>query len=272
MDNTNFYAEHYAEVKLCREFVDDYCRLVAEVYDYAVKQGEKDDHLLFAFASDCAEAYVNEHIVELPRLKSIYKADWQQEFILKLHDRMIDGLETEDDIGSVLDIPSSSNRTHTKLISDHIKLEECNDDKERASLLQVRINELQDLIQKMQSLKDKARQNVFDEWKQTTKEKFPEFRTSEKGYYVDVTIDMINGKRVIALISQERTQLYCQVQFDDSLPQKERNIENSKLMTLKDILPLNNWWCIYKYFQQDDYDGVFNLFIEVVERCKKLLD
>ena len=157
-------------------------------------------------------------------------------------------------------------------ISDHLKLEECKDDKERACLLQEKMNELQGLFQKMQSLKDKARQNVFNEWKQITKEKFPQFCTSEKGYYTDVTIEMIKGKRVIALISKEKTQLYCQVQFDDSLPQKERNIENTKLMTLKDILPINNWWCIYKYFQQDDYDGVFNLFIEVVERCKKLVD
>lgn len=169
-------------------------------------------------------------------------------------------------------IDNTMNMNLDKLISDHLKLEECKDDKERACLIQEKMNELQDLIQKMQSLKDKTRQNVFNEWKQITKEKFPEFRTSEKGYYADVTIDMINGKRVIALISQEKTQLYCQVQFDDSLPQEERNIENTKLMTLKDILPINNWWCIYKYFPQDDYDGVFNLFIEVVERCKKLVD
>ena len=169
-------------------------------------------------------------------------------------------------------IDNTMNMNLDKLISDHLKLEECKDDKERACLIQEKMNELQDLIQKMQSLKDKTRQNVFNEWKQITKEKFPEFRTSEKGYYADVTIDMINGKRVIALISQEKTQLYCQAQFDDSLPQEERNIENTKLMTLKDILPINNWWCIYKYFPQDDYDGVFNLFIEVVERCKKLVD
>ena len=84
------------------------------------------------------------------------------------------------------------------LISDHLKLEECKDDKERACILQGKMNELQDLIQKMQSLKDKTRQNVFNEWKQITNEKFPQFCTSEKGYYTDVTIDKINGKRVIA--------------------------------------------------------------------------
>lgn len=167
-------------------------------------------------------------------------------------------------------IDNTMNMNLDKLISDHFELDKCKNDKERACLLQEKMNELQDLIQKMMSLKDKTRQNVFEEWKHITKEKFPELHPSEKGYYTDVTIDLINGKRVIALISQENTQLYCQVQFDDN-----KNIENTKLMTLKDILTKYNpkdCWCLFKYFQLDDYDGVFNLFLKVVERCKKLVD
>lgn len=169
-------------------------------------------------------------------------------------------------------IDNTMNMNLDKLISDHFELDKCKNDKERACLLQEKMNELQDLIQKMQSLKEKTRQNIFEEWKQITKEKFPELHPLGKGYYTDVTIDLINGKRVIALISQEKNQLYCQAQFDDNLPQKERNIENTRLMTLKDILPAYNWWCVYKYYPQDDYDGAFNLFLEVVERCKKLVD
>ena len=112
------YAKHYAELKLCREFVDDYCRLTAEVCDYAVKQGVKDDHFLFAFASVCAEAYVNEHIAELPRLKSIYKANWQQDYLTSLHDRMIKELEVEEDNENVLNILSRRKKTHTDEIMD----------------------------------------------------------------------------------------------------------------------------------------------------------
>ena len=111
------YAKHYAELKLCREFVDDYCRLTAEVCDYAVKHGAKDDHLLFAFASDCAETYVNEHIAELPRLKSIYKADWQQDFLSSLQDRMMKELEVEEDNAGEHNIPSPRN-TRTDEIMD----------------------------------------------------------------------------------------------------------------------------------------------------------
>ncbi len=80
------YSKHYAESTLWREYVDEYCRLYAEVYDYADKQGVKDDPILFA--SDCAEAYVNGRITDLPHLKNTYKEDWQQGFLSTLQDRM----------------------------------------------------------------------------------------------------------------------------------------------------------------------------------------
>lgn len=87
------YAKHYAELKLCHEFVDDYCRLTAEVCDYADKQSIKEDHFTYAFASACAEAYVNERITDLIHLKDTYKAEWQQDFLTSLHERMIEELD-----------------------------------------------------------------------------------------------------------------------------------------------------------------------------------
>ena len=172
-------------------------------------------------------------------------------------------------------IDNTMNMNLDKLISDHFELDKCKNDKERACLLQEKMNELQDLIQKMQSLKDKTRQNIIEEWKQITKERFPELHPLEKGEYTDVSFNNIDGKKVNVIIN-DNGQLYCQVQFDTNLPQEERKVENTKIMTLKDILPEPkknpNDYCIWKYFSTDDYDGVFDLFIEVVERCKKLVD
>lgn len=171
-------------------------------------------------------------------------------------------------------IDNTMNMNLDKLISDHFELDKCKNDKERACLLQEKINELQDLIQKMQSLKNKTRQNIIEEWKQVTKERYPELHPLEKGEYTDVSFDYIDGKKVNVIIN-DNGQLYCQVQFDTNLPQEERKVENTKIMTLKDVLPepkKNPNDCIWKYFSKDDYDGVFNLFIEVVERCKKIVD
>lgn len=171
-------------------------------------------------------------------------------------------------------IDNNMNMNLDKLISDHFELDKCKNDKERTCLLQEKMNELQDLIYKMQSLKEKTRQNIFEEWKQITKEKFPELHPLEKGEYSDVSFNSINGKKVNVIINEDN-QLYCQVQFDTDLPQEERKVENTKIMALKDVLPepkKNPNDCVWKYFSKDDYDGVFNLFLEVVERCKKLVD
>ena len=85
------YSKHYAKITLWREYVDEYCRLYAEVYDYANKQGVKDDPILFA--SDCAEAYVNGRIPVFHHLKEIYTENWQQKFLLELFDRLVDKIE-----------------------------------------------------------------------------------------------------------------------------------------------------------------------------------
>lgn len=111
------YAKHYAEIKLCREFVDEYCRLLAEVCDFAEKQGIKDDIALFSFASACAEVYVNERITDLLHLKDIYKADWQQEYLSKLLDRMMREQETEVD-PSTFSTLSTRRKTHEEEIGD----------------------------------------------------------------------------------------------------------------------------------------------------------
>ena len=111
------YAKHYAEIKLCHEFVDEYCRLLAEVCDFAVKQGVKDDIALFSVASACAEAYVNERISDLSHLKEIYKADWLQEYLSKLQDRMMREQETEVD-PSTFGTLSSRRKTHEEAIWD----------------------------------------------------------------------------------------------------------------------------------------------------------
>lgn len=110
------YSKHYAETTLWREYVDEYCRLYAEVYDYADKQSVKDDP--FLFASDCAETYVNGQITDLPHLKNTYKEDWQQGFLFILQDRMMQEQEEAEVDLSTFDAPSTRWKTHEEEIWD----------------------------------------------------------------------------------------------------------------------------------------------------------
>ena len=103
------YAKHYAESTLWREYVDEYCRLYAEVYDYADKQGVKDNPDLFA--SNCAEVYVDGQITVFRHLKEIYTEDWQQKFLSELFNRLVDEIEANNCAAEAL-AHSTRRRTH----------------------------------------------------------------------------------------------------------------------------------------------------------------
>lgn len=79
------YAQKYAEIAAFEQYIDEYCRIFAEIYDFAKKQPSSD---IFSFASDCAESYVNEHwLCDLEKLQREYPKKWQQEIIATLTDQ-----------------------------------------------------------------------------------------------------------------------------------------------------------------------------------------
>lgn len=160
-----------------------------------------------------------------------------------------------------------------KIISEKLELEG-KENEQQLDILKKKMDEISHLLNQIQSLKESTRQNIFEEWKQKVKTKYHDLHPMEKGEIVDVTIEKINGRKVTVLINDDG-QLYCQVQFDNSLPKEERNVSETKIMTLKDILPepkKNENDCVWRYFDKYDCKAVFKLFEEVIERCKKLID
>jgi hypothetical protein len=168
---------------------------------------------------------------------------------------------------------NSMNMELQQLISKKLELEGKKPE-QQLEILKKKMDEINHLLNQMQSLKESTRQNIFEEWKQKVKTKYQDLHPMEKGEIVDVTIERINGRKVTVLINEEG-QLYCQVQFDNSLPKEERSVSETKIMTLKDILPepkKNENDCVWKWFDKYDCEAVFKLFEEVIERCKKLVD
>lgn len=79
------YAKKFAETATFGQYVDEYCRIQAEIYDFAKSQPCSD---IFSFASDCAESYVNEYwLCDLEKLQREYPKKWQQEIIAMLTDQ-----------------------------------------------------------------------------------------------------------------------------------------------------------------------------------------
>ena len=154
------------------------------------------------------------------------------------------------------------------LIIKQFELGKFSTDKERIKVLQDNINDMNEVIKSMESLQERYRQSIFEEWKKKTKELFPELQPCERGEFTDVSLTLDGKKADIFINSNPR--LYCQLEFSPSLPQEDRNILGTCIENLKDILPDRNNLCVWKYFSPHEYDEVFQLFIKVVDRCKQI--
>lgn len=159
-----------------------------------------------------------------------------------------------------------------KIISNHFELDKCKDDKERVRLLSEKIKDIEELKTQMESVKrnlERAiRQRMFDSMKPYVKIKYPDLEPGYPEDYVGVSMMIGNKKTVISI--QDDENFYCQVEYD----KREQRLEESLLIGLKDILPDQNkeLTCIWKYFNINDYEGVYSCFLEVVGRCLNMKD
>ena len=152
-------------------------------------------------------------------------------------------------------------------IFDYLGLDKYQDKKEQINVLQEKINQMNNVKNKMMELKSSYRQNIFDKWKAQTKEKFPDMHPSEvNNYYTGVSF-LLDGETVSVYITENKSGLYCQINFDS-----RKNIYDTKIMNLKDILPKEHAKARWEYFSNIDFDGVYRLFIKVAERCKEIMD
>ena len=165
-------------------------------------------------------------------------------------------------------INNRMNMNLDNLISSQFELDKFSTDKERIKVLQEKIDDMQEVVNSMQTLQGRLCQSIFEDWQKKTKELFPELHPCERGALTDVSL-ILEGKKVDIFISSN-SKMYCQVEFSPSLPQEERDINGTCIEKLKDLLPSCNTNCVWKYISPLEFDEVFQLFIEVVNRCKQM--
>ena len=161
-----------------------------------------------------------------------------------------------------------------KIISDNFELQNCKSDKERYQLLQEKIEDFNKIINQMQLMKDKyyheLQKQYVSKWIPEVEKKYPQIEFCDfHGYGKEcfgLCVAKVYEGRKIQLYIGYNGQLYCQAQFDNSLPYEERLIEDTPLQSLNDILPSKTKDCIWKYYNLFDFDGVFECFINVLER------
>ena len=165
-------------------------------------------------------------------------------------------------------INNRMNMNLDNLISAQFELDKFGTDKERIKALQEKIDDMQEVINSMQSLQGRLFQSIYEDWQKETKELFPELYPCERGALTDVSLNL-EGKKVDIFISSN-SKMYCQVEFSPSLPQEERDINGTCIEKLKDLLPSCDANCVWKYISPLEFDEVFQLFVDVVNRCKQL--
>ena len=161
------------------------------------------------------------------------------------------------------------NMNLNKMISDHFELEKCKNDQERFNSISDIINDMNNLIKQMELMKNSYRKNIYEFWRQDIKNRYPNLKPYTDSIIVGISF-IIENKETWIYINND-TQLYCEIQFNDSLPNNERLIEKSSIMSLKDILTKKNDFCIWEYFDINDFDGAYNCFLEVINRCLSLI-
>lgn len=170
-------------------------------------------------------------------------------------------------------IDKEMNMEIRKVIEERLKLDKCLDNREKVRILQSKIDDMDEILQQMETMQNEYRNKIFASWREEVANRYPQYRhtTPEDDTHVGVIME-IGGIEVWAYIF-ENSQLYCQVEMSRDLPNKKRNIKKSWVyLGLEDLLPQEQTDAIWKYFDYNDFEGVFNYFLQVVEKCKQEIE
>lgn len=170
-------------------------------------------------------------------------------------------------------IDKEMNMEIRKVIEERLKLDKCLDNSEKVRLLQSKIDDMDEILQQMETMQNEYRNKIFASWREEVASRYPQYRhtSPEDDTHVGVIME-IGGVEVWAYIF-ENSQLYCQVELTKDLPNRKRNIKKSWVyLGLEDLLPQEQADAIWKYFDYNDFEGAFNCFLQVVERCRQEIE
>lgn len=148
------------------------------------------------------------------------------------------------------------------------------DKEDKSRVLEKKISDLQNASNYLSAYLTEVNDEIFKErkkeWKDRIEVDFPKFPYCEFGYggvYLD-----LDGTRYALYFSAD-DRWYCQLQFDESVPETSRVINNDTINKygIREILrlPLNYQGDrIWKYFSADGELDAYNCMKEVVERIK----
>lgn len=160
-----------------------------------------------------------------------------------------------------------------KIIADHLQLEG-KSEKEAAKVLHEKLDELSALQKQMQSMREEYAQRIYKTWAQRMATDYPLLPSidlkEDSRMIAGVAVRSQSGKVIDVFIGYDG-KLYCQVQYHkvDSTQDSRPQVDDT-LMQLRDKLNGHSKSSVWKYFQDYQFDEVYSLFDQMVERCQNL--
>ncbi|MBP5722235.1 MAG: PD-(D/E)XK nuclease family protein [Bacteroidales bacterium] len=172
-------------------------------------------------------------------------------------------------------IYTDMNKKLDELIRKEFNLNDCENEKERYDILNSNIKNLNDVINQMDIMMESYYPSLqkwyTKKWRATVKPK----RFSKVNFYnlkdennfcfgFCISKDCSVGE-ILLWIGYDDQKLFCQAQFKD-----QRKIKHTQIMKLKHILTQNNANSIFKFFEKEEFDDVFDCFQNALEELEKL--
>ena len=159
-----------------------------------------------------------------------------------------------------------------EILTKHYKLDECSTDQERIEIIEEKIEEINEISNQLESLKqsleNKIKKSYVLKWKKYLQnnysnyyEEYVKLEWDNDDIFVGFVLTLCN-KKVIIYIEKDNGQLCCTLKCLNNC-----KISSSLKKLLQDLLPDNSDEYLWKYFSIDDYNAVFNCFKNVIKKC-----
>lgn len=159
-----------------------------------------------------------------------------------------------------------------EILTKHYKLDECSTDQERIDIIEEKIEEINEISNQLESLKqsleNKIKKSYVLKWKKYLQnnysnyyEEYVKLERDNDDIFVGFVLTLYN-KKVIIYIEKDNGQLCCTLKCLNNC-----KISSSLKKLLQELLPDNSDKYLWKYFSIDDYNAVFNCFKNVIKKC-----
>lgn len=204
---------------------------------------------------------------------------WLKEYVLpnvRIKETVLRGAIEQyiDYLEGIFDLRTQNNAIKMeteKMIIEKLNLDQFENDFDKVKFLQSKIEEVNELYNQLANLKDKyyqeAREKMLapyiQQWNDEIKALYPRLEKSKEGCHVGLLVPFRGDYVNVRISEDDDKQMYCQI---DKYGFENQELNSQVVEIVSAILPRHGGnVCVWKYFDINDFDGVFKCFKDVMD-------